>query len=134
MRLFIDTDILLDVLLGREPHLSASGELLDWAEKHPGKAAVSWHGLANLHYMSEGGAEAFIRDLLSFCEVPSTGTMELHYALDLKYRDLEDAMQTAAAMKFQAQAIATRNVKDYRKSPIAVLTPTDLVLKLRDIR
>lgn len=50
MRLFIDTDVLLDVLLKRQPHVEASGQVLDWAEENPGMSAVSWHGLANLHY------------------------------------------------------------------------------------
>lgn len=131
MRIFIDTDVLLDVLLAREPHVAASGELLDWAERHPGKSAVSWHGLANLHYLSENGATAFIQDLLTFCEVPSTGTDEMFYALELRFRDLEDAMQVAAATKFQAHVIATRNFKDYRKSPIGAQSPADLLTKLR---
>jgi len=127
LRLFIDTDILLDVLLGREPHRLDSGKVLDWAEANPGKASVSWHGLANLHYLSQGGAEAFIRDLLVFCEVPSTGTLEMQQALDLGFGDLEDAMQTAAALKSKAQVIVTRNLKDYRKSPIATSTTGDLL-------
>lgn len=127
MRIFIDTDVLLDVLLARKPHFSASATLLDWAEAHPGKASVSWHGLANLHYLSKDGARSFIQDLLEFCEVPATGSMEMRQALELDFKDMEDAMQTAAALKFNAQAIATRNVGDYRKSPIAVHTPSELL-------
>lgn len=60
MRLFIDTDILLDVLLERPGHFEASARVLDWAEAHPGQCAVSWHGLANIHYLSKDGAEDFI--------------------------------------------------------------------------
>ena len=127
MRLFIDTDVLLDVLLAREPHLSASSVLLDWASAHPGKAAVSWHGLANVHYLCEGGAEDFIHDLLHFCEVPATGTSDMLLALDMDFKDLEDALQTAAALKFNAQLIVTRNVRDYRKAGIAVKTPADVL-------
>ena len=130
MRVFLDTDVLLDVLLAREPHFSASAALLDWAEVHPGKASVSWHGLANLHYLSADGAVTFIRELLEFCEVPATGSMEMRQALDLGFKDLGDAMQTAAALKFNAQAIATRNTRDYRKSPIAAHTPAELLRHL----
>jgi putative N-acetylmannosamine-6-phosphate epimerase len=50
-------------------------------------------------------------------------------ALDLGFADLEDAMQTAAAMLFGAQAIVTRNIRDYRHSPIKADTP-ESVLKL----
>lgn len=130
MRLFLDTDILLDVYLEREPHVASSGALLDWAEKHPGNASVSWHGLANLHYLSRDGAEAFIRELLVFCEVPATGSSEMIEALDLDFKDLEDAMQTTAALKSNAQVIATRNVRDFRKAPIAVDTPAGVLARL----
>ncbi len=125
MRLFIDTDILLDVLLKREPHFEDSASILDWAEANPGFSYVSWHGLANIHYLSKGGAETFIQELLEFAEVPTTGTNDMRNALDLQFADLEDAMQVAAAMRAGADYIVTRNVKDYPKSSVQVLSPTD---------
>lgn len=128
MRLFIDTDILLDVLLRRKPHFEASAYILDWAEDHPGQAAVSWHGLANLHYMSKNGAETFIEELLEFTEVPRVGTEHMLQALSLKFSDLEDAMQVSSAMEFNAQNIVTRNVRDYKKSPIKACTPANVRL------
>ena len=60
MRIFIDTDILLDVLLRREPFFRESASIMDWAEEHPGRAAVSWHSLADIDYLSKDGAEPFI--------------------------------------------------------------------------
>lgn len=125
MRIFIDTDVILDVLLNREPHASASAFVMDWAEGTPGAAAVSWHGLANIHYLSRDGAEAFIREVIEFVEVPETGTWDMRQALQLGFDDLEDAMQTSAAIKFGAQAIITRNTADYDRSPIKVLSPTE---------
>jgi len=125
MRLFLDTDILLDVLLAREEFFKASAAVLDWAEAHPGRCAVSWHGLANLHYLSKDGASDFIEDLTHFCVIPRTGTAEMKRALALGFSDLEDAMQTAAAMLFDAQIIVTRNVSDYRTSPVKALRPGD---------
>lgn len=127
MRLFIDTDVLLDVLLNRQPHIKASGQVLDWAEKNSGMAAVSWHGLANLHYLSKGGAEAFIEELLEFAEIPRTGSEHMRQALDLQFGDLEDAMQAAAAVLFNAQVIVTRNTRDFETSPIKAITPRDVL-------
>ncbi len=123
MRLFIDTDILLDVLLNRRPHVEASGKVMDWAEANPGMAAVSWHGLANLHYLSKIGAEDFIEDLIGFAEIPGTGSEHMRQALDLRFKDLEDAMQVAAALLFGAQVIVTRNTRDFKDSPIKAVTP-----------
>jgi predicted nucleic acid-binding protein len=133
MRLFIDTDVLLDVLLRREPYFKYSAAILDWAELHPGQAALSWHSLANLHYLSKDGAKPFIEDLLQFIEVPRTGTEHMKTALQLPFADLEDAMQTSAAILFKAQIIATRNTKDYRNSPIKAQTPKDLITSLTAI-
>lgn len=125
MRIFIDTDVLLDVLLERRPHVSKSAVVLDWAEKHPGNAAVSWHGLANIHYLSKDGAEGFIADLLRFAEIPRSGTESMLGALDMKMSDLEDAMQASAAWLFKADVIVTRNVRDFRSSMVKAITPSE---------
>ena len=129
MRLLIDTDVLLDFALKREPHATAATQLLGWASTNPGRCAVAWHSLANLNYMMRGKTGQFIRDLLEFVEVPRTGREQMQAALDMGFADLEDAMQTAAAMLFGAQLIVTRNTRDYRRSPIKAVTP-DAVLKL----
>ncbi|MCC5841487.1 MAG: PIN domain-containing protein [Opitutales bacterium] len=130
MRLFLDTDILLDVLLERPGHYEASAAVLDWAEAHPGRCAVSWHGLANIHYLSRDGAWAFIAELTDFCVIPGAGTTEMKRALELGFTDLEDAMQTSTALLFGAQVIVTRNLADYRRSPIKALRPEEVPLQL----
>lgn len=132
MRIFVDTDILLDVLLKRETHFDDSAAIVDWAEENPGSCHVSWHGLANIHYLSKDGAEGFIEDLLCFAEVPTTGTSDMRKALALKFSDLEDSMQVAAAMRAGAQYIITRNDRDYAKSPVKVLRPGQFLDILQD--
>lgn len=102
MRLLIDCDVLLDILLKRDDHFAASAALVDWAEAHPGSACVAWHTIANLEYLCIGTTGEFIRELLEFAEIPRVGTHEMLYALDLPFGDLEDAMQTATAMAFGA--------------------------------
>jgi predicted nucleic acid-binding protein len=130
MRLFLDTDILLDVLMERKGHYEQSAAVLDWAEANPGKCAVSWHGLANIHYLSKDGAWDFIEELTDFCVIPSAGTTEMKHALHLGFSDLEDAMQTASALLFGAQIIVTRNLSDYLSSPIKAIHPEHLNLQL----
>ncbi len=130
MRLLIDCDVLLDVAMNRRAHFAASSEVIDWAEKHPGNTAVAWHTLANLHYLCAGGAREFIDDLLRFVEVPRTGTEQMRQAMGLPMPDLEDAMQVAAADEFGAQAIVTRNVADFKGSPIRAVRPVEIVARL----
>jgi predicted nucleic acid-binding protein len=127
MRLLIDTDVLLDVALGRVEHLKDAVGVLEWASDNPGRCAVAWHSLANLHYLTKSGAEGFIGDLLDFVEIPPTGTDAMRLALSLEFSDLEDAMQVSAALHFEAQVLVTRNVKHYRKSPIKVMTPAEIL-------
>ena len=127
MRFFLDSDVLLDVLLERHPHFIDSAAILDHAVRRPGRAGVACHSLANLHYLIDGGAEEFIGQLLDFVEVPATGSTQLRQALDLGFTDLEDAIVASAAVLFGAQIIATRNTRDYRNSPVRAVTPREAV-------
>jgi len=127
MKVLIDCDVLLDVGLRREPHFKASARILDWAERNPGNSALAWHSVANLDYLIRGGACAFIEGLSQFMEVPETGTYSLEFALSLQMSDFEDALQVAAAERFGAQVIATRNIKHYAKSPIRAIKPVELL-------
>jgi len=131
MKVFFDCDVLLDVGLKREPHFDASAHLLDWAERHPGRAALAWHSVANLDYLIRGGAREFIESLAEFMVIPETGTRSLEFALSLKMCDFEDAMQVAAAEQFGAQVVATRNLKHYKQSPIRAIAPAELLALLR---
>ncbi len=129
MRVLLDTDVLLDVALKREAFLPSSQNVLRWAEGHPGQAGVAWHTLSNIAYLTVSPRE-FIRDLLKFVEVSEVGTKEARQAVDLPMNDLEDALQAAAALAFGASFVVTRNVRDYRKSPVPALSPADFLARL----
>ncbi len=127
MRILLGCDVLLDVALQRDPHFEDSGRLVDWAERNPGKAAIAWHTFSNVFYLCGKGSRGFIEEILEFAEIPPTDTNSMRLALETGMKDLEDAMQVAAAESFGAQIIATRNVRDYSKSPIKALKPEDIV-------
>ena len=129
MRILLDTDVLLDVALERQAFLAASQDVLRWAEGEPGQAAVAWHTLSNIAYLTVSPRK-FIRELLEFVEVAEVGTEEARQAVGLPMNDLEDALQAAAAIAFEATFVVTRNVRDYRKSPIPVLSPAAFLAKL----
>lgn len=130
MRVLLDTDVLLDVALKRESFLTASQDVLRWAEGEPGQAAVAWHTLSNIAYLTVSPRE-FIRQLLRFVEVAEVGTKEARHAVGLPMTDLEDALQAAAALAFGASFVVTRNVHDYRKSPVPALSPADFLVRLK---
>lgn len=135
MILLVDTDILIDFALDRRPHAAAAGELLDALERRQATGFIAWHSVANFHYLvvSKKGASAtraFLLDLLRFVQVAPTSTESVRYAANLPMRDFEDALQVAAAVACGANMIATRNVRDYTRSPVRAATPTALMKEL----
>lgn len=98
-------------------------------------AFVAWHTLSNFYYLvrpARGGARVrdFLLDLTRFVTVAPTDTDALRYADALPLGDFEDAMQVAAAHACGARVIATRNVADFRGSPIPARSPGDLLGEL----
>ena len=133
--ILLDTDVLIDVALDREPHGDAAAALIDHLERAPRMAFVAWHTISSFYYLvrpSRGGAAAkdFIEGLTLFVSVAPTDTEALRYATSLPMRDFEDAMQVAAARACGAEFIVTRNTKDFRRSPIHAKTPADALLEL----
>jgi predicted nucleic acid-binding protein len=134
--ILLDTDVLLDVALDRAPHAEASSALLDLLERRPRMAFVAWHTVANFFYLvrpARGTREArdVLLDLTGFVTVAPTDTDDLRFAASFPLPDLEDAMQVAAARACGAQYIATRNVKNFKKSPVPARTPAELLEELR---
>jgi predicted nucleic acid-binding protein len=133
--MLLDTDVLLDVALDRQPHADASGELLDRLERGREKAFIAWHSVSNFCYLvapSHGGpgARDFILDLTRFVAVAETDTRAVRYAAELPMRDFEDALQVAAARACGARHIVTRNVRDFDRAPIPALTPAEALREL----
>lgn len=135
MIVLIDTDVLLDVALNREPFTEYSAKLIDRVEQNIIEGFIAWHSLSNFYYLiapSSGKKKTkeFISELLKFVNVSSTDTKSAEYALSLNVPDFEDALQMAAAKECNADYIITRNIKHYKKSPILAITPKELLDKV----
>jgi len=126
VKILIDTDVLLDVALAREPYVAESARVLEWVEEG-GHAAVAWHTLTNCAYLLKGGGRSFLEPLLQLVEVAPVSTQDAQRALALGMADLDDAFQAAAAVGWGADFIVTRNTRDYRKSPISALSPAEFL-------
>ena len=105
IKVLIDCDVLLDVALQREPHFEHSSMLLDWAERHPGQSAVAWHTISNIIYLCKSNVVRFVSELIEFVEIPEAGTEAMRFALEIRMKDVEDAMQVAVADCFNAQRL-----------------------------
>lgn len=128
MIVLLDTDVLIDLALDRVPYSEPAAGLLDALEKRPGSGFVAWHSLSNFFYLvapSRGKHQAknFLLDLTRFVFVAPTTTESFLFAGSLNFSDFEDAMQVAAAVACQATVIATRNLRDYSRSPVRAAEP-----------
>ncbi len=137
--MLLDTDVLIDVALDRRPHARHSAELPRRLEESPPVAFVAWHTLSNYHYRvraerSDADARRFLAELTRFVAVAPSDGEALRFAAELPMRDFEDALQVGAARAVEAEIIVTRNVRDYRRSPVPAIRPEEMVARLGGAR
>jgi predicted nucleic acid-binding protein len=131
VKILLDCNVLLDVMAGRERFMADSARVLDACEAGKIRGAIAWHTLANAYYLAEDGHKAlkFFEDLLSFVEVVSGDTDLAIEAIQTGFSDFEDALQSVCARRFEADFIVTRNVRDYKLSPVKAVLPSDFAGK-----
>ncbi len=128
MKVLVDTDVVFDVYEKRQPHYGSSNQVLCLARRRTIAAAIASHTLANLFYYYGKPALPFVRErLLESIEVVSADAILLKAALKWGFSDLEDAMEAAAAQSWKASFLITRNVRDFRRSPVPALTPAEFL-------
>ena len=133
--MLIDTNVLLDAALERQPHFGSAVELLNRLIQEPERAFIAWHTVSNFYYLvvqalGRERARSLVTELTEFLGVAETDTESLRYALSLPMADFEDAMQVAAAHAAGVQQIVTRNLRDFTQSPIPAITPEQALREL----
>ncbi len=128
MHVFLDTNILLDVIEHRHPHCTSSQAVLDACDTASASVFLAWHSLSNAYYVyskkaGHAAAHEALKEALDVMTVVSTGQPEALSAMELGFGDLEDAMQAAAAEAAGADCIVTRDPSGYPDCPVTVLTP-----------
>lgn len=126
-KIFVDTDIVLDLLSGREPHYIYAAELFSLADEDSIKLYVSALTFANVHYiLSKQVSAVQSRKLLlkfkTLVHVLPVNDKIIELALASDFHDFEDAIQYNTAIENGASTLLTRNLKDFKKSDIAILT------------
>jgi len=128
----IDLNVLLDVLQKRDPFYETSASLLAAVETGRVQGYVAAHSLTTLFYLIQKGkssaeARATITNLLQFIKVAPVDQSTLEQALNLDFRDYEDAVQMISAVQCKADCLVTRNTKDYQPALLPVMQPVDLL-------
>ena len=135
MRVLLDTDVVMDVMVARLPFAQASARLLDLAEKGTFEAYISGITPINIFYVARktkdaGTLKQALGRLLQNVRVCPINHWVLTAALDLPFEDYEDAVQHAAATASRLDAIVTRNLKDYSNATLPVYSPADFLNQL----
>jgi predicted nucleic acid-binding protein len=129
-RVFIDTDIILDVALARKPFVEASRLVLSIMENNIADGKMSSNCVANIYYIlrKAGGdkeARTFLEKIIEYISIISIDHSNVVESLKSKFNDFEDGLQYFSALRNQCDCIVTRNVDDYQYSEINVYSPTE---------
>ena len=127
-RVFIDSDVILDVALAREPFVESSSLVLAILEQRLCAGVISSNIVTNVYSVlrklsSSEQARRFWQDLLQIIEVVSANHNAVMTALASEFTDLEDGIQHFAALEARCDCIVTRNGADYTKASIPVYAP-----------
>lgn len=135
MKIFIDTNVLLDVLAERRPFYDASAEIINLFEMEQAEGFISAMSFNNTHYIlrkriGKSRALKAMRTLLDTFNVVSLDEKILSRTGNSGFGDFEDGIQFFSAIRSNADYLLTRNVKDFPHKDIPVITPEEF-LKLK---
>lgn len=132
MRVLFDTNVILDVLLARAPHVGPATALLDQVAAKHLDGLLGATTLTTIHYLATKAvgaapAQRHLRTLLGLFEVAPVTRAVLTDALDLAFPDYEDPVLHETARHAGAEAIVTRDPKGFPKARLKVYAPEELL-------
>ena len=133
MKLFIDTNVVIDVIAAREPFAENSRAVLNLCESGKADGCVSALTLCTVSYVlrkyvAPGTLRTKLRDFRNILTPVDLSVSLLDKAISSRISDFEDAVQFYTAVYSEADYIITRNVKHFPQDNIPVLTPTDFLV------
>ena len=136
MKVLFDTNVILDVMLLREPFLKSSALLLAEVERKNIEGFVCSTTVTTIHYLVEKTknrkvALSQIESLLKIFQVTQVDKSCLESALNSKITDFEDAVLNESAYRERVDGIVTRNEKDFKQSKLTIYNPEELLKILK---
>lgn len=132
MKLFLDTNIVLDVTAERQPFQADAERVVALVENRDAAAAVSAISYTTVHYVMSKGMgqeEAFeaLRIMRRLFETVPCDADIIGTAMDSGLPDFEDAVQYFSALAAGAERIITRNVGHFPTDSVVVQTPAEFL-------
>ncbi len=135
MNLFLDTNVLIDLIDKREPFYNDIAIIASLAENKKFKLAASSLSFVNtLYVISRNIEEKLVLEALKkfriICDVSTIDEIVIDKSLISNFNDFEDAVQYFSALHHKSDIILTRNKKDFKSSEIPVMTPTEFLASI----
>jgi predicted nucleic acid-binding protein len=136
MKIFVDTNIFIDILIDREPHSQDSATIFQLCENHILEGYIAPITINNIHHICRKSVkpkliESYLFDIATYFTIAKMDVETIAKANSLKTGDYEDALQYEMAIRNGCDYLLTRNTKDYKYlKSIKVLTPSELLLTI----
>jgi len=136
MKLFLDANVVLDLILKREPFFDNIAEIVTIAENKNFTLCLSSVTFVNVNYIACKFTDKkyvleSLKKLRVLFDVLSVSETEIDKALYSNFNDFEDAVQHYCALKYNCDYIITRDSKDFKNSEIPFLTPKEFLASIK---
>lgn len=131
MKILVDTNVILDVLLNREPFAQNSSAVLKLCETPSFQGYITATTITDIYYIlckniaDKSTLYNALEKLLSIVEICDVTKHNIFNALKLRESDFEDAIQSDCAKSIGVDYIVTRNTEDFKNSKVKGITPSD---------
>ena len=133
MNVLIDTNVILDILLQREPYHKDAARVGVLSEKGYLHSYISASAVTDIFYIarkevaSREIALGLIKDILKTIHIAMVTESNIYEALELKWNDFEDSVQYVVGKSISADYIITRNAVDFAKGQIKAISPNEFI-------
>lgn len=131
MKVMFDTNIILDILLNRQPFCEMSARVIDLSATGIIEGYISASAITDIYYIAyktikdKRNVYSLLEKLLQIVSVAGVTEAEIFAALKSDWNDFEDAVQYFSARNIEVSYIVTRNRKDYLSGDIEVMEPQE---------
>jgi predicted nucleic acid-binding protein len=138
MTVLIDTNVILDYVLKREPFAADALTCLERLITGKAKVWLTASTITDIYYVTRrtlkdsAQAKAVIAKLLNAFQVAGVDKSDCIMALDNGVSDYEDALVSVCAKKVKAEYVITRNIKDFENSSVPAIAPSDFLKQIQN--
>ena len=132
LNLLIDSNVVLDIFLKREPFFSMSVRAVSLSRSHDVNNFISASSVTDIYYLAyknlkdHQALRKMFKDIFEFVGVVNVTDEDIHKAFSLNWKDFEDSVQYAVALRSNFDGIVTRNMQGFSDSEVKIFTPEEI--------